>query len=522
VVTKIDLPTAQPEDAALAMATTFQVDPTDVIMTSSKTRVGILEVMRAVVDRLPSPVVSMREAVQYGKDALDPELSQRYSSRFHGRIVDSWFDEHRGVVCLVQAVAGSLREGDKISTYASVQESKDIDSKTEFSVQDIGLLTPSALRTGRMRTGQVGYVIAGLRSTRQARIGDTMYVPTEWGGHCTREARESIIPLQGYAPAKPMLYASVFPVDTLELEALFAAVDKLVLNDSSISVTRDQSSSLGAGLRCGFLGFLHMEVFNQRLNDEFGIKIVMTTPSVPYTIEARNLSKNIVRGQPEVVRKEISSVADWPVAARDISHRIFEPVVKVTLITPQLYYGAMVELLKVRRGDNIEVNYLDDGSVLVTALVPWQEVVCDMNDAVKNGSAGYASFNYVEADSIQSELVKVEIAVNGEPCDPLSFICHSSVAASEGRRMAAKLKDVISRQNFEIILQARIGMKVLARERIAPYRKDVLVKGGKTVGGGDITRKKKLLEKQKEGKKRAKMVGKVEIDQSAFWAVLQR
>lgn len=251
-------------------------------------------------------------------------------------------------------------------------------------------------------------------------------------------------------------------------------------------------------------------------------QIVMTTPSVPYIIESRNHKNNVAKGLPEVERKEISSVADWPTSLRDVTHRIFEPVVKVTLITPQEYYGPMVELLKGRRADGIEVDYLDDGGVIITALVPWQEVVCDMNDHIKNASAGYASFNYVEHESIPSDLVKVEIAVNGEPCDPLSFVCHSSTAAASGRRMAAKLKDVISRQNFEIILQAKVGAKVLARERIAPYRKDVLTKGGKTVGGGDISRKKKLLEKQKEGKKRGKMVGKVEIDQSAFWAVLQR
>jgi len=526
VVTKIDLPSAMPEDAALAMGTTFGVDPSDVIMTSAKSRIGILEVMQAVVDRLPSPAANMKQAMLYGKMAadgeLDPAVAKARRSRFHGRIVDSWFDPHRGVVCLVQAVAGSLAEGSKISTYASVQEAKDIDSKTEFSVQDVGLLTPIALRTGSLRTGQVGYVIAGLRSTRQARIGDTMFVPAEWEGSSVREAREAIMPLEGYAPAKPMLYASVFPVETLQLEEMFNAVDKLVLNDSSISVVKDQSSSLGAGLRCGFLGFLHMEVFHQRLSDEFGIQIVMTTPSVPYIIEARNHKNNVAKGMPEIEKKEISSVADWPTTMRDVTYRVFEPVVKVTLITPQVYYGPMVELLKQRRADAIEVDYMDDGGVLVTALVPWQEVVCDMNDAVKNASAGYASFNYAEAESIPSDLVKVEIAVNGEPCDPLSFVCHSSAAASEGRRMASKLKDVISRQNFEIILQARVGMKVLARERIAPYRKDVLTKGGKTVGGGDITRKKKLLEKQKEGKKRGKLVGKVEIDQSAFWAVLQR
>jgi GTP-binding protein LepA len=348
-----------------------------------------------------------------------------------------------------------------------------------------------------------------------------MYIPAEWAGS-PKEGPGAIIPLPGYETAKPMLYASVFPVDTLELEMLFDSVDKLSLNDSSLSIAKDHSNALGAGLRCGFLGFLHMEVFNQRLQDEFGMSIVMTTPSVPYVIETINSSKSRTKGETDVVRSEISSVAQWPKVDRDIDHKIFEPVVKVTLITPKDYYGPMVDLLKLRRADDIQVSYLDDGGVIITSLVPWQEVVCDMNDHVKNASAGYASFNYEEAGFIESNLVKVEIAVNGEACDPLSFVCHSSAAQTQGRIIAAKLKDVITRQNFEIVLQARVGLKVLARERIAPYRKDVLIKGGKTVGGGDITRKKKLLEKQKEGKKRAKMVGKVEIGQEAFWAVLQR
>jgi GTP-binding protein LepA len=281
---------------------------------------------------------------------------------------------------------------------------------------------------------------------------------------------------------------------------------------------RDQSSSLGAGLRCGFLGFLHMEVFNQRLHDEFEMDVVMTTPSVPYIIE----SIRTTHAGPVETREEISNVAHWPVGDRNMTWNVLEPIVRVTLITPQQYYGAMADLVKERRGTGLDVTYLDSGEVLLTADVPWQEVVCDMNDHVKNGSSGYASFNYEEAGYRPADLVKVEIAVNNDICDPLSFVSHASKAAAAGRKIAAKLKDVIARQQFEIVLQAKVGNKVLARERIAPYRKDVLVKGGKTVGGGDITRKKKLLEKQKEGKKRAKLVGKVEIGQDAFWSVLGR
>ena len=540
-VTKIDLPGALPEDVALAMGTTFNVDPDSVIPTSAKAGIGVLEVLRAVVDGVPSPPTDMRKVMATvapssgtdagaDADAADADTDVMYTAeqegRFCGRIVDSWYDEHRGVICLIQAVAGTLKEGQRITTYASVKESKDIDNRTDFSVQDIGVLTPMSLRTGTLRMGQVGYVIAGLRSTRQARMGDTMYIPQEWGSRAS-DGRNGVKPLGGYEAAKPMLFASVFPVNTLELEQLFAAVDRLCLNDSSISVSKDQSSSLGAGLRCGFLGFLHMEVFNQRLSDEFNINIVMTTPSVPYIIESRNTSKEAnalykLTGEETITRHEISSVSQWPTAVRDLQRRVFEPIVSVKLICPQDYYGAMVELLKTRRAEDLEVHYLDDGGVLLKCVVPWQEVVCDMNDAVKNASSGYASFNYEEAGYINSDLVKVEIAVNNEPCDPLSFVCHSSNSQNAGRRMAAKLKEVLPRQNFEIVLQAKVGNKVLARERIAPYRKDVLTKGSKTVGGGDISRKKKLLEKQKAGKKRAKMVGKVEIGQEAFWSVLQQ
>lgn len=493
IVTKIDLPNSQPEETALAMGTTFSLDPDTVIPTSAKKNIGTKEVIEAIIDRLPSPKAGLN-----GKN-----------TPFMGRIVDSWYDEHRGVVCLVQAIGGVLEEGQRMTTFASVRESRDLDSRSDFSIQEIGLLTPTPLRTKVLSAGQVGYVIAGMRSTRQARIGDTVYLPSDW-----TSKEKALVPLEGYEAAKQMLFASVFPVDSNELEEMYAAVDRLLLNDSSISIVRDYSPSLGSGLRCGFLGFLHMEVFNQRLQDEFNIGVVVTTPSVPYNI-------HFLEGLDAGTSKTISCVSQWP----DVDKKKFtvmEPIVKVVLITPQEHYGAMVDVLKERRSTDISVQYLDDGGVVVTCNTPWQEVVCDMNDQVKHLSSGYASFNYEDAGHQEADLIKVEIAVNGEACAPLSFIVHSDKAVSAGRKMANKLKEVLSRQQFEIVLQARVGSKILARERIAPYRKDVLARSGKTVGGGDISRKKKLLEKQKEGKKRAKMVGKVEIGQEAFFSVLQR
>ena len=489
VVTKIDLPNALPDETALLMSTTFNIDPDCVIHTSAKKGIGIIQVLEAVVDHLPSP----------------QKISKASNGSFYGRIVDSWFDEHRGVICLVQVIGGQLNENQRITTFASIREAKDIDSRNDFSVQEIGLLTPNPLRTSMIKTGQVGYVICGMRSTRQARIGDTMYIPAEWN-----KTADEIVPLEGYASAKPMLFASVFPADPNDLDLLFSSVDRLCLNDSSISVVRDQSASLGAGLRCGFLGFLHMEVFNQRLNDEFNCQTVMTSPSVPYMLIYEDGGSEI-----------ISNTSSWPGQSR-IGFEIHEPMVLITLITPKEYYGNMMDIIKDRRGLEVEVTYLDDGQVLITSIIPWQEVVCDMHDSVKHSSSGYASLNYEEAGYKKADLVKVEIVVNNESCDALSFIGHSSKAIVSGRKLAIKLKEVLQRQQFEIIIQAKIGAKVLARERIAPYRKDVLTKGGKTVGGGDITRKKKLLEKQKEGKKRSRNFGKVEISQEAFFSVLQR
>ena len=341
-VTKIDLPNAQPEETALAMSTTFSVDPDTVILTSAKKQIGILEVLEAVVDRLPSPV------------AQNGSLREVSTGPFLGRVVDSWFDEHRGVVCLIQGIGGTLVEGQRITTFASVRESKDIDTRSDFSVQEIGILTPATLRTSSLRSGQVGYVIAGMRSTRQARIGDTMYVPTEW-----TKGSDELTPLPGYEAAKPMLFASVFPVDTTELEGLFAAVDRLCLNDSSISVVRDQSSSLGSGLRCGFLGFLHMEVFTQRLQDEFNMNIIMTSPSVPYQIEFT-----------DGTTKTVSNIAQWPEVG--LHFTVKEPMVKVILITPKEFYGEMCEIIKERRGLEMETHFLDDGQVLIKTNMPWQ------------------------------------------------------------------------------------------------------------------------------------------------------
>lgn len=445
VVTKIDLPNAQPEDTALSMGTTFGIEPEAAIMTSAKAGIGIDELLPAIVERLPSPRV-------YSKESEGP---------FYGRIVDSWFDEHRGVVCLIQVVGGSISEGSRISMYATTilgEKSDDDDfKKLEYSVQEVGVLTPQSLRTKELRTGQVGYIIAGLRSTRQARIGDTIYQPEEWTKMQNMGIKKTLEPLSGYEKAKPMLFASIFPLDSGEVDELFAAVDRLLLNDSSITIVREQSASLGSGLRCGFLGFLHMEVFNQRLRDEFNMETVMTTPSVPYKIRYLNQIDEET-GEPK--ERLVSDIGLFPEDNVRGMVEVHEPMVKVTMVTPSEYYGNMVEIIKERRGENLVTTYLDDGQVLISADVPWQEVVCDMHDQVKHSSAGFVSFNYEENGYNKANLVKCEIAVNGEVCEALSFICHRSKADDSGRNMATKLKEVLTRQQFEIIIQAKIGPKV--------------------------------------------------------------
>lgn len=487
VITKMDLPSAQPEETALSMSAVFGFDPDQCIMTSAKKFEGIDEVIDAIVDKIPSP------SSFCGDKAGD----------FKGRIIDSWYEEHRGVVCLVHVVSGTLKENQRITAFAMGPNMK---NRTEVSVQEIGIMTPKLVRTKQLTSGQVGYIVSGMRSTREACVGDTLYIPGQWKD-------KKFEPLPGYAPAKQMLFASIFPTDPNDLDRLYSSVDRLCLTDSSVSAVRDQSAtSLGSGMRCGFLGFLHMEVFLQRLEDDFGMSVVMTSPSVKYKVLKE-----------DGCEIDIQSISEFPEKSKHSKLKVLEPMVKVTLFTPAEFYGDMVDALKFRRSEEIETTHLDDGSLCMTALTPWQEVVYDMHDVVKKKSSGYANFDYTEAGYKISNLEKVTVAVNGIDCEALSFIAHASKAQSLGRKISKKLKDVLKRQQFEIVLQAKIGSKVISRERLAPFRKDVLASGkGTVVGGGDVTRKKKLLEKQKEGKKRAKKIGKVEISQEAFWAVLNR
>lgn len=483
VLTKIDLPHADVDDVTLQVALTLGLEPEDVLATSAKSGVGIESVLPAVVRRVPPP------------NGAAPPAPCR------ARVVDSWYDEHRGVICLVQVVDGVLREQDRITTCL-------LEGSETFTVQDLGVLTPVMVRTRELHRGQVGYMVSGMRSTRQALLGDTV-VLTSAGS-----AAGIPPPLPGYEPARPMLYASMFPVDSGNFNSLKTAVDKLTLNDSSVTVEIESSNALGNGLKCGFLGLLHMEVFHQRLTDEFDVPVIATTPQVPYVVVDHKAR----------TRHTITSLADWPEHAgeRTSPLEIFEPMVTATVLAPAEHLGSLLDELRSRRGDQQTLTYLEDGRVLLRYELPWAEVAVDLHDKIQTMTSGYASFSYVESDPRPARVVKVDLAINNEVVDALSFVCFHENAPAMGRRLAQRLEKVIDRQQFEIIIQAKVRSKVLARARVAPYRKDVLIKSGKVVGGGDVTRKRKLLEKQKKGKARAKSVGKVQLNQKAFWAVMER
>jgi elongation factor 4 len=517
VLTKTDLPHSRPLEVALTMSSVLGVDPDAILLTSAKEGKGIDHVIKAIIDQIPPPNFRMG-----GDD--DEYNSKKMKSKskslepFLGRIVDSWFDKHRGVVCLVQCTQGNLKEGQRLAALSNVKAFKcgdtlniTADPRNGYNIQEVGVLTPEPLRTNELKMGHVGYVIAGLRSTRQAQVGDTLYIPTEWDNSNNKDVFPEA--LDGYKRPQSMIYASLYPCDNKDLEILFAAIDRLCLNDSSLSISRQQTSSFGAGLHCGFLGMLHMEVIIQRLRDEYNIPVVLTTPSVPYLLRNTKTGDEI----------KVSSVVDWPETDRLLKYETLEPVVEVQIITPEKFVGEMLTKCKEYRGKNIESDFiLDSNYVSITATIPWKEVVVDFSDTIKNISRGYASLKYSDAGYEKSSLHKVDILVNGKICDPLSFIHHYDSAALHARRVTKRLKETIKRQHFEIIIQAKLGAKIIARERIQPYRKNVLMKSGKLVGGGDESRKKKLLQRQKEGKKRAKMVGNVEINQTAFWSAMQR
>ena len=459
VLNKIDLPSSDVAATREQIADVIGMDASNALCVSGKTGAGVPELLEEIVNKLPAP-------------------SGDENAPTRALLVDSWYDSYLGVVVLVRVVDGTLSRGQKI---------KFIATGAEYFVEKVGYFTPKMENVDSLTTGEIGFIITGMKTIHDCKVGDTI---------CDAKSQVEMLP--GFKPSVPVVFSSFFPVEANDYPDLREGAEKLALNDASFVFTTEKSSALGFGLRCGFLGLLHMEIISERLNREFNLSLINTVPSVLYKIHLRDGSM-----------MDLENPADMPEITRIES--IEEPWVRATIMMPDKYLGAIMELCASRRGIQENISYVGNRAVLVY-LLPLSEIVFDFYDRVKSLSSGYASFDYVLYDYRVSDLVKVSILVNDENVEPLSFLCHRSVAEKRGRQIVEKLKDLIPRHQFKIPLQAAIGGKIIARETIAAYRKDVTAK----CYGGDITRKRKLLEKQKEGKKRLRTFGNVEIPQSAF------
>jgi elongation factor 4 len=506
-LTKVDLDAARPVHVALSVSEWLNWDDPDAIIhTSARSRRGVADVLDAVCRQVKPP----------------QPLEDDDGSVLRAQVVDSWYDS-RGVNCLVQIVSGGMAEGDRISIAGRGTPS----SGQSFSVQEVGIVLPKAARTGKLGRGQMGYVRFGLKDPRQAQPGTILVLTRDSGKELTLPSIPETL------TSKSVLYASVHPMERDGFDELSHAVDKLALNDTGLEVSMTASLSgtaggegggpfLGPGLRVGFQGLLHVEVFRQRLIDEFGFEAIVTPPKVPYTI-------TFLPGKNSKVKEEytevIEDLAHWP--EQGTRFRVEEPMVKVRVMAPVDYAGNVMELIKRKRGIDLESKPIDEHTWMFEACLPWGEVVTDFHDELKNLTAGYGSLDTSEADPPLQEaaLSKVDIMLNSEVVEPLAFVCHKDSAQSEARAVCKKLQEVLPRQQFVTVIQAKADGRIIASERIRAYRKDVLTTGGsKAVGGGDISRKKKLLEKQKKGKKRQQgsSSGRVVLSQAAFNSVISR
>jgi GTP-binding protein LepA len=466
VINKIDLPSAQPEESRRQLADIIGLDPAHAILTSAKDGTGVRDVLEAVIARLPPP-------------SGDPQAPLK------ALIFDSWYDAYRGVVIVVRVIDGVLRARAKIRLMALGQE---------YDVEQVGVFTPKPVQVDELGVGEVGFFTATIKKVSDAKLGDTV----------TDAARPAQDPFPGFRELKPMVFAGLYPVEGHEYPELRDALEKLRLNDASFFYEPESSSALGFGFRCGFLGLLHMDIVQERLEREFDQDLVTTAPGVLYRVTTTD---------GEV--REIDSPAKLPETGR-IS-KFEEPVIKAMILTPAEHVGGILQLCQDKRGVQKSLEYLASDRVLITYELPFAEVVLDFYDRLKTISRGYASLDYHISGYWESPLQKLEILVNGDPVDALSVIVHRDSAYTRGRALASKMRELIPRQMFEVAIQASVGSRIIARESVKALRKNVLAK----CYGGDITRKRKLLEKQKEGKKRMKRVGKVEIPQDAFLAVLK-
>ncbi|MGC9109745.1 MAG: translation elongation factor 4 [Caldimicrobium sp.] len=465
VINKIDLPQADIEKTKREIEEIIGLAAEDALLVSAKQGIGIKEVLEAIVNKIPPPR-GKREAP------------------LRALVFDSWYDPYLGVVVLLRVVDGRIYPGMKI---------KFLSTGKVFEVTKVGVFAPEATTLDCLYAGEVGFIAAGIKEVRDAKIGDTI-----------TEASANVEPLPGFKEIKPVVFAGIFPVDSDDFPALKDAIEKLWLNDPAFSYEMETSAALGFGFRCGFQGLLHMEIVQERLEREFKLNLISTAPSVKYKIRLKN-GKEL----------EIENPAHWPDPG--LIDEVSEPYIRAEIYTPKEYIGPLLTLCEEKRGIQKEIKYLSPDRVVIVYELPFSEVVLDFYDKLKSYSRGYASLDYQFIGYRASELVKMDILINKQPVDALSLIVHREKAYYRGRELVSKLKEVIPRQLFEVVIQAAIGSKVIARERIPPLRKDVLAK----CYGGDVTRKKKLLEKQKEGKKRLKAIGHVEIPQEAFLAVLK-
>ncbi len=466
VINKIDLPSANPEWVKEQIADVLGLDPDEAILSSAKEGIGIKEILEAIVKRVPPP-------------SGDPNKPLK------ALIFDSFYDNYKGVIPFIRVFDGKIKPGMRI---------KLMSNDKEFEVVEVGTQSPNIVKTGELSAGEVGWIAANIKNIEDTQVGDTI----------TDAENPTDEPCPGFRPAKPMVFAGLYPVDSDDYENLKEALEKLKLNDAALFFEPETSAALGFGFRCGFLGLLHMEVIKERLEREFGLNLIATAPSVVYKVYMKDGSV-----------KEVQNPAEMPPPEK--IERIEEPYISASIITPADYVGPIMQLCQDRRGIQTGFTYLDQQRVELRYDMPLSEILFDFFDKLKSVSRGYASFDYEFAGYKPSDLVKLDILINGKPVDALSVIVHRDKAYQRGRQLVDKLKEIIPRQLFEVAIQAAIGNKIIARSNVKAFRKDVLAK----CYGGDVTRKKKLLEKQKEGKKRMKMLGKVEVPQEAFLAVLK-
>jgi GTP-binding protein LepA len=466
IINKIDLPSADVERVKEMIEQAIGLDTKDALLISAKTGLGVEEVLEAIVQRIPPP-----------KGTPQAHLA--------ALIFDSWFDPYRGVVVLTRVFQGTLRKGDRIRLWSNGKS---------FQVEALGVLTPKPVEVEELVAGEVGFLIANLKNVGDTKIGDTI----------THEDRPAIEPLPGFEEVKPMVFAGLYTVDAHEHTALREALEKLRLNDSSFFFEPESSVALGFGFRCGFLGLLHMEIIQERLEREFNLDLIVTAPGVRFKVTRTN-------GE----LQEIDNPSRWPNPS-EIA-KVEEPIILATILTTEEYVGGILKLVEEKRGKQKAFEYVTANRVMLSYELPLVEIVLDFYDRLKSVSRGYASLDYHLSGYWESPMVKLDILVGGEAVDALSLILHRDFAYERGRALAAKMKELIPRQMFEVAIQAAVGAKIIARETVGAIRKNVLAK----CYGGDISRKRKLLEKQKEGKKRMKRIGKVDIPQEAFLAVLR-